>query len=147
MEPPLGQISFFLLCMQYARAQLENLGAKPYTAAYKSRRSIRLCKVNNQIRTYCNCFILAVLPLYYNFPPLLTVILYWEPLLQFIKIISIFFIFYRRLSPNMIKKSSYLSLKEIALLWHPKNLIKRFILTTCAFTVVSLWLNFMYKIQ
>ena len=28
MEPPLGQISFFLLCMQYARAQLENLGAK-----------------------------------------------------------------------------------------------------------------------
>eukprot|EP00596_Hydrurales_sp_CCMP1899_P009217 CAMPEP_0119043090 /NCGR_PEP_ID=MMETSP1177-20130426/17220_1 /TAXON_ID=2985 /ORGANISM="Ochromonas sp, Strain CCMP1899" /LENGTH=177 /DNA_ID=CAMNT_0007010393 /DNA_START=337 /DNA_END=870 /DNA_ORIENTATION=- len=44
MEPPLGQISFFLLCMQYARAQLENLGAKPYTATYKSRRSIRLCK-------------------------------------------------------------------------------------------------------
>lgn len=45
MEPPLGQISFFLLCMQYARAQLENLGAKPYTAAYKARRAARLCKV------------------------------------------------------------------------------------------------------
>ena len=31
MEPPLGQISFFLLCMQFSRSQLENLGAKPYT--------------------------------------------------------------------------------------------------------------------
>ena len=44
MEPPLGQISFFLLCMQYARAQLENLGAHPYTAAYKARRAARLCR-------------------------------------------------------------------------------------------------------
>ena len=44
MEPPLGQISFFLLCMQYARAQLENLGAKPYTASYKARRAANLCK-------------------------------------------------------------------------------------------------------
>jgi hypothetical protein len=44
MEPPLGQISFFLLCMQYARAQLENLGAKPYTAAFLARRAARLCK-------------------------------------------------------------------------------------------------------
>ena len=33
MEAPLGQISFFLLCMQYARAQLENLGAKVRVAA------------------------------------------------------------------------------------------------------------------
>jgi hypothetical protein len=32
--------------MQYARAQLENLGAKPYTAAYKARRAARLCKVS-----------------------------------------------------------------------------------------------------
>lgn len=46
MEPPLGQISFFLLCMQYARSQLENLGAKPYTAAYKAKRAKRLCKVS-----------------------------------------------------------------------------------------------------
>ena len=43
MEPPLGQMSFFLLCMQYARAQLENLGAKPYTAWFKKRRAERLC--------------------------------------------------------------------------------------------------------
>ena len=42
MEPPLGQISFFLLCMQYARAQLENLGAKPYTAMFLQRRADRL---------------------------------------------------------------------------------------------------------
>lgn len=47
MEPPLGQISFFLLCMQYARSQLENLGAKPYTAAYKAKRARRLCKVSS----------------------------------------------------------------------------------------------------
>ena len=44
MEPPLGQISFFLLCMQYARAQLENLGAKPYTALFKHRRAERVIK-------------------------------------------------------------------------------------------------------
>jgi len=44
MEPPLGQISFFLLCMQYARAQLENLGAKPYTAWFLAKRAERLCK-------------------------------------------------------------------------------------------------------
>jgi hypothetical protein len=44
MEPPLGQISFFLLCMQYARAQLQNLGAKPYTEWFKNKRAERLCK-------------------------------------------------------------------------------------------------------
>ena len=43
MEPPLGQISFFLLCMQYARSQLENLGAKPYTAWFLAKRAERLC--------------------------------------------------------------------------------------------------------
>jgi len=42
MEPPLGQISFFLLCMQFARSQLENLGAKPYTGWFKDRRATRL---------------------------------------------------------------------------------------------------------
>lgn len=42
MEPPLGTISFFLLCMQYARAQMENLGVKPYTSWIKHRRAQRL---------------------------------------------------------------------------------------------------------
>ena len=45
MEPPLGQISFFLLCLQYARAQMQNLGYKPYTDWYKHRRALRICKV------------------------------------------------------------------------------------------------------
>lgn len=31
MEPPLGALSFTLLCLQYARAQLTNLGLHPYT--------------------------------------------------------------------------------------------------------------------
>eukprot|EP00599_Poterioochromonas_sp_BG-1_P009383 CAMPEP_0173152664 /NCGR_PEP_ID=MMETSP1105-20130129/12377_1 /TAXON_ID=2985 /ORGANISM="Ochromonas sp., Strain BG-1" /LENGTH=176 /DNA_ID=CAMNT_0014068407 /DNA_START=241 /DNA_END=771 /DNA_ORIENTATION=- len=44
MEPPLGTISFFLLCMQYARSQLENLGAKPYTSWIKHRRARRLIR-------------------------------------------------------------------------------------------------------
>lgn len=44
MEPPLGTISFFLLCMQYARSQMENLGIKPYTAWYKQRRADRLVR-------------------------------------------------------------------------------------------------------
>ena len=42
MEPPLGQMSFFILCMQYARAQLQNIGAKPYTAFMLKRRAKRL---------------------------------------------------------------------------------------------------------
>lgn len=50
MEPPLGQMSFFLLCMQYARAQLGNLGAKPYTAAFLKRRAQRLSSTYPQ---YC----------------------------------------------------------------------------------------------
>lgn len=44
MEPPLGTISFFLLCMQYARAQLQNLGAKPYTKSMLDLRAKGLCK-------------------------------------------------------------------------------------------------------
>lgn len=44
MEPPLGTISFFLLCMQYARSQMENLSAKPFTSWFKHRRADRLCK-------------------------------------------------------------------------------------------------------
>ena len=50
MEPPLGQMSFFLLCMQYARAQLQNLGAKPYTAYILKRRAERLCQ---EFPEYC----------------------------------------------------------------------------------------------
>eukprot|EP01038_Epipyxis_sp_PR26KG_P012041 gene12041-16114_t len=44
MEPPLGTISFSLLCFQFARAQLENLGAQPYTSKFKASRSDRLVK-------------------------------------------------------------------------------------------------------
>lgn len=44
MEPPLGQISFFLLCMQFARSQLQNLGLKPYTEYFKNHRADRLVK-------------------------------------------------------------------------------------------------------
>jgi len=32
MEPVLGQLSFFLLCLQYSRAQLDKIGSKPYTS-------------------------------------------------------------------------------------------------------------------
>jgi hypothetical protein len=51
MEPPLGQISFFLLCMQFARAQMENLGLKPFTAWYKAKRARRLVAVS-ELRTF-----------------------------------------------------------------------------------------------
>ena len=77
MEPPLGQISFFLLCAQYARydfivlyqssfhsyifeplfrAQMENLGYKPYTQWFKHRRAMRICNVRTYaiIDFYCN---------------------------------------------------------------------------------------------
>ena len=43
MEPPLGQLSFFLLCLQYTRSQMQNVGFKPYTDSVRSRRADRLC--------------------------------------------------------------------------------------------------------
>ena len=39
MEPPLGQISFVLLCLQFARAQMENMGIKPFTGFVISKRA------------------------------------------------------------------------------------------------------------
>lgn len=46
MEPVLGQVSFFLLCMQFSRSQLQNLGIRPYFNWQQERRAQRL------IRTY-----------------------------------------------------------------------------------------------
>jgi hypothetical protein len=45
MEPPLGQISFFLLTLQFARNQMLNLGAKPYTHRLQHYRANRLEKM------------------------------------------------------------------------------------------------------
>jgi hypothetical protein len=42
MEPPLGQISFLLLCLQFSRAQIGNLGVKPYTGRLLEWRANRL---------------------------------------------------------------------------------------------------------
>merc|ERR1719498_2173273 len=44
MEPPLGQASFFLLTLQYARAQMQNIGYKPYTEWLLNRRAEKLCQ-------------------------------------------------------------------------------------------------------
>ena len=38
MEPPLGQASFFLLCLQYSRDQMKNIGMKTYTERVKDKR-------------------------------------------------------------------------------------------------------------
>ena len=47
MEPPLGQLSFFLLCLQFSRAQMANIGARPFTGARPSafRRVAGNCDV------------------------------------------------------------------------------------------------------
>lgn len=42
MEPVLGQVSFFLLTMQFARSQMQNLGIRPYYNWQKERRAQRL---------------------------------------------------------------------------------------------------------
>ena len=42
MEPPLGQISFFLLCLGFARSQIANLGVRPYTAKLKALRADKI---------------------------------------------------------------------------------------------------------
>lgn len=44
MEPPLGTLSFVLLTMQFSRAQLDNLGVKPYTHKVKQWRAERLAE-------------------------------------------------------------------------------------------------------
>ena len=48
MEPPLGQASFFLLCMQFARAQMQNIHVKPYTEWVKASRANRICNMYPQ---------------------------------------------------------------------------------------------------
>lgn len=45
MEPPLGQISFFLLCLQFSRAQMDNVGIKPYTKRIKQMRALHLTEL------------------------------------------------------------------------------------------------------
>ena len=42
MEPPLGTISFFLLCMQFAREQRIAIGMKPFTERIKEHQGNRL---------------------------------------------------------------------------------------------------------
>jgi hypothetical protein len=42
MEPPLGTISFVLLALQFARAQLLNMGVTPYTSFIRKWRGKRL---------------------------------------------------------------------------------------------------------
>jgi hypothetical protein len=44
MEPVMGQVSFFLLCLQFSRAQIEKLGFRPYTEKIKSIRAKRLAE-------------------------------------------------------------------------------------------------------
>lgn len=43
MEPPLGTLSFMLLCLQFSRAQMVNLGIRPFTSYIKDDRANRLC--------------------------------------------------------------------------------------------------------
>jgi hypothetical protein len=63
MEPPLGTISFFLLCLQYAREQKVNIGYKPWTEYYKSTQGDKLAAAYPQyhqpiVRAYgkATCF-------------------------------------------------------------------------------------------
>lgn len=45
MEPLIGQASFFLLAMQFARHQLKNLGLKPYSGHMRKWRADRLVRL------------------------------------------------------------------------------------------------------
>merc|ERR1711862_3098 len=60
MEPVLGQISFLLLCMQFARAQMQNLGIRPYYNWQKERRATKLVEMypkynSDFIKNYSRC--------------------------------------------------------------------------------------------
>lgn len=52
MEPLLGHISFFLLCLQFARAQLQNLKWSPYSQFIAESRAERLHKRFPQYSKY-----------------------------------------------------------------------------------------------
>jgi hypothetical protein len=64
MEPVLGTVSFCLLCLQFARAQLQNLGIRPYFHWQQERRAARLVRVYPQydsqfLANYSKCDSLA----------------------------------------------------------------------------------------
>eukprot|EP00586_Coscinodiscus_wailesii_P004261 CAMPEP_0172479004 /NCGR_PEP_ID=MMETSP1066-20121228/3268_1 /TAXON_ID=671091 /ORGANISM="Coscinodiscus wailesii, Strain CCMP2513" /LENGTH=248 /DNA_ID=CAMNT_0013239037 /DNA_START=59 /DNA_END=805 /DNA_ORIENTATION=+ len=42
MEPVMGQVSFVLLCLQFARAQIQNIGIRPFTDALATKRASSL---------------------------------------------------------------------------------------------------------
>lgn len=42
MEPPLGQVSFFLLCMAWSRENMKNVNISPYTEWMKGKRAAAL---------------------------------------------------------------------------------------------------------
>jgi len=48
MEPPMGTIGFMILSMQLVRAQMQNMGWKPYTHLVKSYRADRLARLYPQ---------------------------------------------------------------------------------------------------
>ena len=48
MEPPLGQLSFFLLCIQFSREQLDKLQYKTYFQTLKDKRADGLCELYPQ---------------------------------------------------------------------------------------------------
>jgi hypothetical protein len=48
MEPPLGQISFFILCLQFSRDRMINLGWQPYTLYIRNTRAQRIMQLYPQ---------------------------------------------------------------------------------------------------
>jgi hypothetical protein len=66
MEPPLGQLSFFLLTMQYARSQIQNMGMKPYTSRMKHWRAQRLAKAFPQYDEHVLMSYSETCPIYHD---------------------------------------------------------------------------------
>lgn len=52
MEPPLGTISFVLLCLQFGRAQLSNMQKNPYTEWMRKKRARRLRELYPQYNRF-----------------------------------------------------------------------------------------------
>ena len=48
MEPVLGQVSFFILCMQFTRDRMQNIGWQPYTETVKNYRADRIIRLYPQ---------------------------------------------------------------------------------------------------
>jgi hypothetical protein len=70
MEPPMGQLSFFLLCMAWARNQMLNIHVKPYTTWMMNKRASSLAGICHPIFQLLSTFLFFIIIIIIYFFPM-----------------------------------------------------------------------------